>query len=312
MSHEEAPSRPPPDTDTSLVSQDITVFLLAGPVLCGKTTFLNEISPNILDITALISHRLGYRHAIDISLVLRLLGYNTMGLNKVSRGLEDITINGKTMTQRICMRDGISDEEILLLLSFSPLIKSLAIDSLAISDRINKITKYLKTIWSNNTSNNYKNMFFEVIRELQNEKVVMTKTDTMFITIRDESLQQEIQEQSFKVFFLFTHLMTQLFIYSLKELKYIIREERGKYDAFAWESLDLSEIAYSKALQIIFSVGALDDDISDGKSNKYLARFVRYGHEIPTISLKALIKRNICRFLTEGTIYFPTNSYLIN
>ena len=213
MSHEEAPSRPPPGTDTSLVSQDITVFLLAGPVLCGKTTFLNEISPNILDITALISHRLGYRHAIDISLVLRLLGYNTMGLNKVSRGLEDITINGKTMTQRICMRDGISDEEILLLLSFSPFKKSLAIDPLALSDRINKITKYLKSIWSNNTSNNYKNIFFEVIRELQHEKIVMTKTDTMFITIRDESLQQELQEQSFKVFFIYS--LTDSIIYLL-------------------------------------------------------------------------------------------------
>ncbi len=106
------------------------------------------------------------------------------------------------MTQRICMRDGISDEEILLLLLFSPLLKSSAIDSLAVSERTNKITKYLKTMWSNNASNNYKNMFFEVIRELQQEKIVMSITDTMYITIRDDMMQQEIQEQSLKVFIL--------------------------------------------------------------------------------------------------------------
>ena len=111
------------------------------------------------------------------------------------------------MTQRICMRDGISDEEILLLLLFSPLLKSSAIDSLAVSERTNKITKYLKTIWSNNASNNHKNMFFEVIRELQQEKIVMSITDTMYITIRDDIMQQEIQEQSLKVFISFTRLL---------------------------------------------------------------------------------------------------------
>ncbi len=60
------------------ISPDITIFLLAGPVLCGKSTFLKELSPNILDITDLITRRLGYRHAVDISLVLRLLGYNVL------------------------------------------------------------------------------------------------------------------------------------------------------------------------------------------------------------------------------------------
>ena len=92
-------------------------------------------------------------------------------------------------------------------------------------------------------------------------------------------------------------------------MKYIIREEQGKYDAFAWESLNLSDAAYSKALQIIFSVGALDEDVSDGKSNKYLARFVRYGHEMPTVPLKTLIRRNILRFLVEG-IYVPMEEVL--
>ncbi len=87
-------------------------------------------------------------------------------------------------------------------------------------------------------------------------------------------------------------------------MKYIIREDQGKYDAFAWESLNLSDSAYSKALQIIFSVSALDEDVYDGKNKKYLARFVRFGHEIPSVPLKTLIKRNILRFLTEG-IYIP-------
>lgn len=104
------------------------------------------------------------------------------------------------MTQRICMRDGISDEEILLLLLFSPLLKTSEIDSSVVLERANKITKYLKTMWSNNASNNYKNMFFEVIRELQQENIVMSMTDTMYITIRDDMMQQDIQEQSLKVF----------------------------------------------------------------------------------------------------------------
>jgi len=62
----------------------------------------------------------------------------------------------------------------------------------------------------------------------------------------------------------------------------------------------MSDSAYTKALKIIFSVSALDEDIIEGKNNKYLARFIRYGHEIPTVPLKTLIKRNVLRFLTEG------------
>ena len=66
------------EDDSSHTSSDVTIFLLAGPILCGKSTFLRELSPNILDITELIARRLGYRHAVDISLVLRLLGYNLL------------------------------------------------------------------------------------------------------------------------------------------------------------------------------------------------------------------------------------------
>ena len=66
------------EVNSPQISPDITIFLLAGPVLCGKSTFLRELSPNILDITELITRRLGYRHAVDISLVLRLLGYNVL------------------------------------------------------------------------------------------------------------------------------------------------------------------------------------------------------------------------------------------
>lgn len=271
------PSSQSPSYVNTMAQDRQLLLMFMAPRLSGKTTYMMELDGATYDITADVADRLNCHHKVPINVVLRSLGV-IIPETSTTPSFDNVPINGLTLLQRITMREGISDEEVLLLLLFHPQLSgpSLAanIDEREIQERISVLEACVKGQLA--VSESVQDAFFSVVQEILQEGEMITTS----------SITLEISE-----------VKDELFDASVSELRRCLSFPGAgaskRNMVLCWEPPAQTHRAYSKALNVVASDHLMRT-----------VQYIRWGYEIPAVDLRELIRRSVRRFLVTG-LYVP-------